>query len=346
MVSHSQRGSTMLVSAAACWGAGTVITKQALGEVPPLTLLPMQLLVSSVVLLGLAGVLRLQFVWSSNLGRLAALGALNPGLAYTLGVLGLSHLSASMSVLLWALEPAFIVIISHVLLRDVVAPRVRLAISLAVCGVLIVVYQPGTNGSILGVVLVLAAVGTCAIYSVAARRLLGDHESLLVVIAQQLVALAFTAVVLLLALIFDGQSFTLHDFSAPTWLAAITSGALYYGLAFWFYLAGLRQMSASVAGSFLTLIPVFGLAAGAAFGEVLSSRQWLGAGVVLLAITAVARIQAANDSTHLSTNENSSLPDRLTGRRKSHQPVERSQTAETAQRRTGWRSARSSKPPT
>jgi hypothetical protein len=51
MIFHSQRGPAMLVSAVACWGAGTVTTKQALGEVPPLTLLPIQLLVSCVVLL-------------------------------------------------------------------------------------------------------------------------------------------------------------------------------------------------------------------------------------------------------------------------------------------------------
>ena len=308
MISHGQRGSAMLVSAAACWGAGTVITKRALGEVPPLTLLPIQLLISSVVLLGAAKIVRLRLVWSSSLGRLAALGALNPGLANSLGLLGLSHLSASVSVLLWALEPIFIVILAYLLFGDVLTPKVRVAISLAVCGILLVVYQPGTSGGVLGVVLVLAAVGACAIYTVAAQRPLVGEEPLLVVIAHQLVALAFTLVVLGLAQIIDGQALGLHDFSAPTWVAAITSGALHYGAAFWFYLTGLRQMPASVAGSFLTLIPMFGVAAGVAVGETLSNRQWLDAGLVVVAIAAVALLQATNDATHPSTTQGSSPP--------------------------------------
>ena len=55
----------MLTAAAACWGIGTVLSKQALGGVPPLTLLPMQLLVSCGVLLVAARALRLRFVWTA-----------------------------------------------------------------------------------------------------------------------------------------------------------------------------------------------------------------------------------------------------------------------------------------
>jgi len=46
--------------------------------------------------------------------------------------------------------------------------------------------------------------------------------------------------------------------AAAACLAAAASGVRYYGLAFWFYLTGLRQVSASVAGSLITLVPVFG----------------------------------------------------------------------------------------
>ena len=40
------------------------------------------------------------------LHRLAALGVLNPGVAYALGLIGLTSITASLSVLLWALEPS------------------------------------------------------------------------------------------------------------------------------------------------------------------------------------------------------------------------------------------------
>jgi drug/metabolite transporter (DMT)-like permease len=47
-----------------------------------------------------------------------------------------------------------------------------------------------------------------------------------------------------------------------------------------------------VAGSFLTLIPVFGLAAAAILGETLTIRQWIGAALVLGAIGALVMSQA------------------------------------------------------
>lgn len=39
---------------------------------------------------------------------MAWLGVLNPGLAYLLGLIGRSQISASLSVLLWAVEPVAI----------------------------------------------------------------------------------------------------------------------------------------------------------------------------------------------------------------------------------------------
>ena len=53
--SHSpvaRRDIVALILAATCWGVGTVISKAALDEIPPFTLLPIQL-AASLVLLGL-----------------------------------------------------------------------------------------------------------------------------------------------------------------------------------------------------------------------------------------------------------------------------------------------------
>ena len=69
---------------------------------------------------------------------------------------------------------------------------------------------------------------------------------------------------------------------------AIASGVVYYGFAFWFFVGGLRGVPASVAGGFLPLIPIFGLAAACLLGDRFLDRQWLGAGLVVLAATAAA----------------------------------------------------------
>lgn len=278
----------VLVSAAACWGVGTVVTKQVLGDIAPLTLLPIQLLASCAFLVLVSRLSRTRIIWSPQMRRLTALGVLNPGMAYALALLGLSSISASMSVLLWATEPVLILLLAVALLRERVSPVLVGSMAVAVLGVLLVVYQPGASGSGLGVVLLLAAVAACASYTVLTRRLVLDDASLSVVLVQQAAALGFALLLLAAVQLATGDALVAASLTATDWLTAASSGVLYYGVAFWLYLIGLRQVSAVVAGAFITLVPIFGVAAGYLVGERLTSRQWLGGVVVVAAISVVA----------------------------------------------------------
>lgn len=287
-----------LVAATACWGSGTVLTKQVLDNVAPLALLPMQLSASCVLLVLLCLVRRERLTWSSGTRKLAALGVLNPGVAYALGLLGLVSITASMSVLLWAAEPVLIILFAVVLLREHVSGRLITALAVAVAGVLLVVYQPGATGSTVGVVLTVVAVACCALYTVATRQLLLDDASLPVVLTQQVAALTFAVLLATSVEVAGGPDWSLGGHGWGIWAAAAISGCLYYGLAFWFYLTGLRHLDASVAGSFLPLIPVFGVAAGFLVGERLEARQWLGALVVVGATVAMALQQPGSQAPH------------------------------------------------
>lgn len=286
--STSYRHAALLVAATACWGGGTVLSKQALDRgVAPLTLLAIELASSSALLLLGAVVLGLRPTWSVTLGRLALLGVLNPGLAYALGLLGLVTVTASLSVLLWATEPVLIMLLAVLLLRERIAAATLVGVAVALVGVLLVVYRPGASGDATGISLTIGAVSACAFYTVLTRRLLLDDSSLEVALVQQLAALGF-------AVVLAGSTWAagVSDLGAPrdlgTWALAAASGLVYYGLAFWLFISGLRGVPASVAGSVLPLIPVFGLAAGYLVGERLDDRQWLGAALVVVATAAAA----------------------------------------------------------
>jgi drug/metabolite transporter (DMT)-like permease len=239
----------------ACWGVGTVATKHVIEAVDPLTLLPLQLGASCLFLLFVALARRERFGWSSQMTRLALLGILNPGLAYALGLLGLASITASLSVLLWAAEPVLIVALAAVLLREHVPAALSSALIVAVIGVVLVVYQPGAVGSGGGIALTLAAVGCCAIYTVLTRRLLLEDSSLTVVLVQQVVALVFAAALATAVSAAGGAGWESMSLDPAGWAAAAGSGILYYGLAFIFYLAGLRHVPASYAGAFLPSSP-------------------------------------------------------------------------------------------
>ena len=277
-----------LVAAAGCWGIGTVVSKQVVDDVAPLTLLPVQLAVSCAFLLVVALVRREPLVWTPPVRRLAALGVLNPGIAYALGLIGLTTITASLSVLLWALEPVAILLLATLILREHVPPALAVTVAVAIFGALLVLYQPGASGDAVGITLTLISIGFCALYTVLTRRLMLNDSSLTVVLAQQAAALVFAAAAASVVELAGGPGWDLAGLSTGTWLGAAVSGILYYGLGFFFYLAGLRHVPASYAGAFLPLIPVFGVAGGYLVGERLEPRQWLGAIVIVAATVTIA----------------------------------------------------------
>ena len=258
--SFARRDALALILAAACWGVGTVISKRALEEVPPLTLLPIQLAASLLVLLVLMRRRGLSFRDANGAPLLGRLGLLNPGLAYSLSLIGLVSISASLSVLLWAVEPLFILALAVAFLHERVTRAVVGLSLVALAGMLLVVYDPTSTGHWVGVALTVAGVACCATYTVVARRWLGTVSSTAQVVAvQQAYALAFSVVVLgALALL--GGSVRPETVSAAGWLSAIGSGILYYAAAYWFYLTGLRAAPAWLAAVSFYLIPVFGVA--------------------------------------------------------------------------------------
>jgi drug/metabolite transporter (DMT)-like permease len=102
---------------------------------------------------------------------------------------------------------------------------------------------------------------------------------------QQTVALGFALAMLPFEWIFRPTSHNLP--TAPElWLLAASSGVVQYALAFSLYMAALRNLCASVAGSFLNLVPLFGFAGSSLFlHEAISWQQLLGAILTVTAVT-------------------------------------------------------------
>jgi drug/metabolite transporter (DMT)-like permease len=279
-----------LILAAGSWGLGTVISKRAVEEIPPLTLLSIQLAASVValsVLMRWRNIALRDRAASPILGRL---GLLNPGLAYALSLIGLTSITASLSVLLWTAEPILILMLAALVLHERVGVSFVVLSAIAVGGMLLVLYEPGTGGALGGVALTLAGVVCCAVYTVAARRWIGTtDETASIVLAQQAWALVF-AICVLAATVLAGAALLPTTVSTFAWASAIGSGVIYYGAAYWFYLFALRRVPAATAAASFYLIPVFGVGGGVGLlGEALSGAQWIGAFVVVVAVYLILR---------------------------------------------------------
>jgi drug/metabolite transporter (DMT)-like permease len=280
-----------LTLASALWGVATVISKAVLASVPPITFLVIQL-APSVCALWILVLTRARHseTWQ-GLIPLALLGLLNPGLSYTLSMLGLTQTTASVATLLWAAEPALIVVTAWLLLEETITLRFVAATAAAACGVLLVSGVVG-GGHVLsasgyGAALVLGGVLCCALYTVLSRRIASGIDPLPAVAIQQTVGLA--CVVAIWPLEPHGNAINnLAALSDRELLGGALSGLMYYAAAFWLYLNALRSAPATTASIFLNLTPVFGVASAYAFlGERLTPSQWVGAATILLSVLAL-----------------------------------------------------------
>ena len=282
------QGSTLaLIGAAASWGLATAVSKRAVAEFPPLILLTVQLAVS---LAALAILMRWRGISWRTPGippLLIWLGVLNPGAAYLLGLLGLVSISASLAVLLWAAEPILILLLAAVVLHEPVGRRLIAMSFLAALGMAILVADPSVSGGLVGVLLTLAGVACCAVYTIVARRLIGAADGTVPVVAgQQLAALLVIGGVT--AAFVATRNLVVPAATAVGWLSAGLSGLLYYAVAYWLYLSALRHVPASIAAASFYLIPAFGLVASfALLGERLSAQQLVGVGIVAIAVVGI-----------------------------------------------------------
>ena len=284
----------LLVLACALWGGATVLSKALLASIPPVSLLVLQLAPS-------AAIVWLAF-WLS--GRragpvtlmlpLVLLGLLNPSISYTLSLMGLARVSASVSTLLWAAEPLMILGLAALVLREPVTPRLLAVMLAGMLGVSLVADALGgfAGNDAVGVLLLLSGVLCCAFYTVFSRRVSETVDSLYIVAVQQAAGLAWAA-----ALLFSGTPYgSPADIAdVPLMLAAVAglSGILYYAAAYWLYIAALRSVPAAVAGSYFNVIPVFGVTFAFLFlGERLTAVQWAGAAIILVSVFELVRLTA------------------------------------------------------
>jgi drug/metabolite transporter (DMT)-like permease len=291
--------SVSLVLASALWGIATVISKALLASVPPITFLVIQLVPSVCALWLLVLARGLPPLRQQPVLAVALLGLLNPGLSYTLSMLGLRMTTASAATLLWAAEPALIVAMAWIVLREPITIRFLAAMGAAACGVLLVSGLAGSRGlsgaDAFGAALIMGGVLCCALYTVLSRQIAASIDPLSSVAIQQTVGLLWAVAIWPLGLtasfVYGEQMPSLKEL-----LGGALSGLMYYAAAFWMYLKALQAVPATTASIFLNLTPVFGVAgAYLLLGERLAQSQWVGAAIILTSVIALLMWKADPD---------------------------------------------------
>ena len=234
-----RRGPAVLAAilSAACWGSATVMSKGVLDHMPPMSLLAIQLTASITVLwLGVI-VLRSRLRFDRPIRRASLSGLLEPGLAYTFGIIGLALTTASNAALIGAAEPLLILLLAWLILKERIGGRILLLAAVATLGLVLVVAPDAAGltgeGSLAGDMLILAGTFFAALYVIATRRLVSTIEPLPLSALQQSVGLVWTLGVVAVALLAGLATLGLGGLPLPVLLLAAASGVIQYALAFW-----------------------------------------------------------------------------------------------------------------
>lgn len=280
-----------MVGSAACWGSATVMSREILGYSSAPGLLVVQLAASIAVLSLMALRERPRLHMTRAWRRASLTGLLEPGLAYAVGLAGLSLTTAGHSSVISSAEPIFIILLGWLLFRDKPSVRIMMCIGLAIIGLMLVsggaLAHENARNMIWGDALVVLATMFATGYVVLSARLATDFPPAVLAGGQQTVGFVF-AVAVYGGSQFAGVSGSIWtDMSAANLAYAAFSGVVQYAIPFWLYLIGLRVLSAGAAGLYLTLTPVFGIAGAYVWlGEQPSGLMLAGACVIVAAVIA------------------------------------------------------------
>jgi drug/metabolite transporter (DMT)-like permease len=267
-----------LLVAMVIWGATYVVTKVALPDVGPFTILAVRLVLGAAALLPFAW--RRGFRPRLALQRRFLLFGLT-GMVLHLGfeILGLRFTSASSAVLIIATAPVVTLAFSIAFLKERVSRRQLLGIALSIAGVVLITGARPPDGyplSWLGNLLVFGGVVAWGVFTVQGKRMATTGSWLVSTTAA-------TTAAILLSLPLAATEIALEG--APTVttggvLSLLYLGVLAQAVAYALWNLALEHVDASVAGPYVNLVPVIGVVLALGTGETMSIVQWAGGATV------------------------------------------------------------------
>lgn len=279
-----------MVASSASWGLAAVASKGLVEHVDAMTLLSAQLFASVLFLWSVAWLDRRTVFPRPSAKLLAAslCGVLEPGLSYAVGLYGLTLTGATAYSLISATEPLLILFVAWLLLGQRPGARSLFATAVAIAGILLVSFNGGVHpqqSSSVGNALVGLGTLFAAVYVVLSSRFVLDTTPVLLSALQQSIGWIVSIGLLVLAKVNGAPVTDASSIEPGIWLAAGLTGIVQYGLAFWFYLTGLKALPVAHAALYLCLIPVFGVSGAVLFlGETVGARELIGSALVVAAI--------------------------------------------------------------
>ena len=286
----TKRVALRLIVVMVLWAGCFPLITLGLSSAPHLAFASMRAALAGASLLGLAGLLRRPLPTGRRTWALLGLVGLG---STTLGFLGMFHaaeyVAPGVATVVANAQPLLAAILAHLFLAEKLGWKGALGLVVGFLGIIAIawpgVLSPTTNGYSLGIAYIgLAAAGVATGY-VVMKRLAGEVDALVAMGVQLLLGGIPLAIL---------SMFT-EDLSAIAWsgnflLVLVLLAVFVTALAFWLWFTTLEEVGLNRANAFTFLVPIFGLAIGAAFfDERFGWSAIVGGALVVVGIVLVQR---------------------------------------------------------
>jgi drug/metabolite transporter (DMT)-like permease len=249
-----------LLIACLLWAISFIATKVALGTIPPLTVVALRLLISSLCFALWFIITRRKVLLPTSgwLGRLFVLSLFGTGLHYGIQTIGLQYTTASNASIYAATCPITIAVIAALLLDEKLTWSKGAGIAVALAGVLIVmgaetVLTFDLTGHLMGDLLVFASVFMWGIFTVYGKKLTGDMGAFQVIALTTILGSVWMLPIGWVES--DCRAFSLSSVTAEAWGAIAFLGIMCSFLATLLYFLALERTESQKVGIYLYTIP-------------------------------------------------------------------------------------------
>ena len=270
-----------LVAATAIWGSTFVVTKLLLDEAAPFFIAVVRFAIAFAVLWPLVSrsgervsvFVRPEFIALGLLGVVGNLGLQNLGLVFT---------GAADAALIVALTPVLTAALAGVFLRERLGSTQVIGIAVSILGVALITGVAAESGAaaVLGDLLIAASTLSWAGYTLVGKRLAPRYGAATITTG----GIAWGVVLLLPLAVVEAFVVPPPDLSPLGVTALVYLGVAASAATFLLWNWALSSVGAAVAGTFVNLIPVFGLAFALLAGESVSPVQLAGGTAVALGV--------------------------------------------------------------
>ena len=308
------------------WGSLYVISKTAMEEIPPLTLLFLRYAVAVALFLP---VLRIRFgciprIPKGSRGLMAAIGLIGYGLGIALQQVSNDMLDASLAALINSINPVFIFILASLILKERMTAGKVFGTLLAIAGVYVIFGSSGGGISIPGLALAMFSVFFWSLSSVLVRKVTSEIDPLVMTMYGMLIGLAGMAPAAAAEMQFVPCTISLKGILSVFYLGIVTTAFAHF---LWN-----KALSAAPAGTCSMFYPVQPLTSAVmgvlVLGEPVTAGFIIGAAVisagVLLAVASDSRRgadrQQSGDSERGADRQRSGNPERGADKRQTGDP--------------------------